>query len=79
MDKDRFSAVLSLLVPQMAQEYMKRTDEEQEAAIIKLYSSKLYEMLEKEETKMWHFSPEMLCDILQNELDGLEIEIPIEG
>jgi len=79
MDKDRFSAMLSLLVPQIAKEYMERTGEEQEPAIIKIYSSKLYEMLEKEETKMWHFSPEMLCDILQDELEGKEIEIPIEG
>jgi len=79
MNKDKFSAILSLLIPQIAKEYMERTNEKQESAIIKIYSSKLYEMLEKEETKMWHFSPEMLCDILQNELQGEEIIIPIEG
>ncbi len=41
-----------------------------------LYSSKLYEFLSREETKFWHFSPEKLYDMLENEKQNNKLEIP---
>lgn len=32
-----------------------------------------------EETKLWHFSPVLLVDLLEQELETGEIEYPVEG
>ena len=74
MEKKQFVGLLMLIVPQIAEEYMSRTGAEQEAALQKIYSSKMYELLSDEELKIWHFSPKMLCDMLFDELSGKKIE-----
>ncbi|MDR1100956.1 MAG: hypothetical protein LBL34_01135 [Clostridiales bacterium] len=79
MNKEKFTGLLSIIVPQIAKEYMARTGAEQEITLVKIYKSKMYEMLEDEETKMWHFSPKILCDILFDEIDGKDIQVPVEG
>jgi len=56
----------------------KRNIDEVEAAKL-LYSSKLYKLLEDEETKMWHFSGALLADLLNEEIETGDFEIPIEG
>ena len=40
----------------------------EDAAMESLYSSKLYAMLEKEESKLWHYSVPMLYDLYNEEL-----------
>jgi len=40
----------------------------EDAAMESLYSSKLYAMLEKEDTKLWHYSVPMLYDLYNEEL-----------
>ena len=40
---------------------------DEDAAIESLYSSKLYAMLEKEDTKLWHYSVPMLYDLFNEE------------
>ena len=74
MEKEKFVGLLMLIVPQIAEEYMERTGAEQEAALEKIYSSKMYELLSDEELKIWHFSPKQLCDMLFDELSGKNIE-----
>ena len=74
MGENQFVAILSLIVPQIAEEYMARTGAEQEITLEKIYSSKMYELLSDEELKIWHFSPKMLCDMLFDELAGKKIE-----
>jgi hypothetical protein len=41
---------------------------DEDAAMESLYSSKLYAMLEKEDTKLWHYSVPMLYDLHNEEL-----------
>jgi hypothetical protein len=41
-----------------------------------LYSSQLYLLLEQEETKMWHYSPQMLVHLLENEKNTGELKLP---
>ena len=40
------------------------------------YTSKVYEMLENEETKFWHFSHHMLCRLYLEEEETGTFEIP---
>ena len=41
-----------------------------------LYNSKLYTMLEKENTKMWYFSYFMLFDMLKEEIETVVLNVP---
>jgi len=41
-----------------------------------LYNSKLYEFLSNEETKIWHLSPHKLLDILVEEKQNNNFELP---
>lgn len=48
-------------------------------AISTLYNSKLYSLLEKEDTKLWHYSPLTLFNMLQSEIETGEIIFPEEA
>ena len=48
----------------------------EDEAITKLYSSKLYAMLEQEDTKVWHYSTLMLYELLTEEETTGNIEFP---
>jgi hypothetical protein len=41
-----------------------------------LYSSELYALLECEATKMWHYSPQMLLYMLDNEKETGTLTLP---
>ena len=46
------------------------------SALNYLYSSKLYESLSDESTKLWHLSPEKLVDMLKMEKKSNELIYP---
>ena len=48
-------------------------------AINVFYQSETYALLEKEETKVWHYSPLAIYHIWKNERETGKIELPEEG
>jgi hypothetical protein len=74
----QFKATLELLVPLVIKEIMKKFKISEEAAFTLFYSSKLYGKIEDEETKLWHFSPLALADILRREIETGKIFFPEE-
>jgi len=48
----------------------------EEEALEKLYCSQLYAALEKEETKVWHYSTPMLYSLLEQEEKTGELLFP---
>ena len=46
-------------------------------AFDKLYDSELYSVLEKEETKVWHYSVPKLFELWENELKTGKLKLPI--
>jgi hypothetical protein len=47
-------------------------------AMAKVYRSVLYQLLEQEETKLWHHSPQLLYDALVSEQEKGFPELPDE-
>ncbi|MDR2614968.1 MAG: hypothetical protein LBC28_00145 [Oscillospiraceae bacterium] len=81
MDKDNqanISVVLTFITPGIIQLLMDNRDITAEAASILLYNSRLYRLLEKEKTKLWHLSYPILYDMLEEELTTGEITFPEE-
>ncbi|MDR1170483.1 MAG: hypothetical protein LBK97_06595 [Prevotellaceae bacterium] len=67
MTAQEFEALLPLKVESMIEILIKERHILLQDALTYLYSSQLYSLLEREETKMWYYSPKMLISILDSE------------
>ncbi len=80
MNEEKFSALLSLaIVPQVVDIIVREVHLSDIEAINVFYQSETYALLEKEETKVWHYSPLAIYHIWKNERETGEIELPEEG
>ena len=71
-----FESILPLKVERIAELLIEKQKKSLQDALEYLYSSQLYALLEKEETKMWHYSPQMLLYLLENEKSTGQLTLP---
>ena len=65
---EKFNSILSIaLVPQVVDIIVKKEGLDDIIAIGEFYKSKVYELLAKEETKMWHYSPMTIYSMWKEE------------
>jgi len=74
-----FQAILQILVSRLIQTIVKEINISDKEAIDRLYTSKLYEKLEKEETKVWHLSVPTLYSLFVEEQETRKITFPEEA
>lgn len=67
MDEKKFEAMLVLLVPQVIHLITERYSCDEVNASKEFYNSKVYSLLEQEETKLWHFSALTLFNMYDEE------------
>lgn len=67
MNKEKFSAIIGLIVPQVIKLMCDNYNQDETTAINDFYTSKVYEVLEEENTKVWHFSPLTLFNMYDEE------------
>ncbi len=79
MDQKTFEAILTLLVPQVIDLIVKNYGLDEISATKAFYESKLYSVLEEEDTKVWHFSPLTLFCLFDEEKRTEKITFPEEG
>jgi len=79
MEKQRFSSMLFLLVPQIVQLMIEDSKIDEEKATEFLYVSELYAKLEDEETKLWHLSANALYEMFKEEQETGSITYPEEA
>lgn len=79
MEKQRFSSMLFLLVPQIIQLMIEVSKIDEEKATELLYTSELYAKLEDEETKLWHLSANALYEMFKEEQKTGFITYPEEA
>jgi hypothetical protein len=72
------SSVIALITPGVLRLLMDNRKLSLEDAAEVLYNSRLYSLLEDEETKVWRFSYPLLYDLLEEELATGEITFPDE-
>ena len=78
MTPEKFSALLAVLNPAVVQLIMDNRNLSNIEATKLLYDSALYAMLENEESKLWHLSPLLLYELLEEELATGTINYPEE-
>jgi len=67
MGQEQFAAMMPYISADLVAMIANREKITSEEAIKKLYSSKLYEALENEETKVWQYSTQMLYSLFEQE------------
>lgn len=67
MDKKRFEAMLVLLVPQVIHLMIENYPYDEVTASKEFYESKVYSLLEQEDTKLWHLSALTLFNMFDEE------------
>ena len=78
MADKKFEAIMTLLVPQVVQLICENDSVDEVTASRAFYESKVYALLEQEETKLWHFSPLTLFNMYDEEKKTGNFEIPEE-
>ena len=79
MSEEKFTVMLELIVPQVIQLIMDDLKVSNIEAADLLYTSELYDMLGKEESKLWHFSAVTLFILFKEELATGKITYPEEA
>ena len=79
MERERFSSMLFLIVPQIIQLMIEDSKIDEEKATELLYASELYAKLEDEETKLWHLSANALYEMFKEEQKTGSITYPEEA
>ena len=71
-----FEAILPFKVEGIVEQLIDNRKMSLQDALEYLYSSQLYALLEREETKIWYYSPQMLLYLLENEKNTGELKLP---
>ena len=70
MESRRFEVMLPIITAELVSLIMQEDSIDEDKAINNLYSTKLYELLEKEQTKLWQYSTQMLLELYRREMNG---------
>ncbi len=74
-----FQVVLQIIATRLAETISVEMNISEKEALNRLYSSKLYEKLEQEETKVWHLSVPTLYSLFIEEQEDGKITFPEEA
>ncbi len=76
---EKFNSILSIaLIPQTVALIVERDGLDDISAVNEFYRSKVYELLSREETKMWHYSPLTVYMMYKHEKETGEVVFPEE-
>lgn len=76
MTQSQYTAIIPIICADLVQMIMQKQNLTEDEAISKLYSSNFYTVLEKEETKVWQYSTEMLYALFEQEEKNGHIQYP---
>ena len=79
MADKNFEAILTLIVPQVINLVCENYLLNEIEASREFYKSKVYALLEQEDTKVWHFSPLTLFNMFDEEKRTGDFQIPEEA
>ena len=76
MNGEQYKALFKLICADLVRMIMVKRNITEDDAATMLYSSKLYTILEQEETKMWYYSTDMLYSLFEHEQKNEQLIFP---
>lgn len=78
MEQKKFEAMLVLIVPKIIALIVQNQEIDEVTASRRFYESRVYSLLEEEDTKLWHLSPLTLFHMYDEEVNTGNITFPEE-
>lgn len=78
MDKSKFEAIMTIIVPQIIHLITENYPCGEIGAAKEFYASQVYSLLEQEDTKLWHFSALTIFNMFDEEKQTGSFTIPEE-
>ena len=78
MGDKKFEAIMTILVPQVIELIVENYNADEIVASKAFYESRVYALLEQEDTKTWHLSPLTIFNMFDEEQKTGVFEIPEE-
>lgn len=79
MRDNRYSALLTVIVPMVIGEIVRVYGIDEKSAIRRFYESRVYEELSDKRRKLWHYSPKVLFSLYDEEVKTGSITYPEEA
>lgn len=79
MNAEQYSAIIGLIVPEVVRLIAEKYSYNEVTAAEEFYRSRVYTILEQEQTKLWHFSPLTLFNMFEEEKKTGSFVVPEEG
>ena len=79
MSNSRYNALMTVIVPMVIAEIIKKTGLDEKIATARFYASRVYEELSDESRKLWHYSPMVLAAMYDEEVNMGSITYPEES
>lgn len=79
MNAEQYSAIIGLIVPEVVRLIAEKYSCNEVTAAEEFYRSRVYTILEQEQTKLWHFSPLTLFNMFEEEKKTGSFVVPEEG
>ena len=76
MEDNKFASILPIITGGLINKIVEEMNIGDDEAFNKLYSSKLYAVLENENTKVWTYSVPKLFELYKNEINTGNLELP---
>ena len=76
MEKKKYAAILPVIVGGLVNKIIDELHINDMEAFDMLYNSALYSILEKEDTKVWHYSVPKLFELWENEIKTGKLKLP---
>ena len=70
MSNNEFEDLLYTITANVVDLIMKKTGWNEDVALDRFVRSKIYSLVEKEETKVWHYSATMIAQLFEDERAG---------
>ena len=75
MNKDKFAVLMAVITADIINKIIEKYGYDENKAMELFYKSKLYSVLEREETKFWYYSSQMILELFDREMKG-NLEFP---
>jgi hypothetical protein len=76
MENREFELLIELKIRDIIAIVKERKELDFEKSLLYLYKSRLYRLLLRENTKLWHLSNAKLFDMLENEIENKQLIFP---
>ena len=76
MNKEKFQTLMPIFISALIKKIIEHKNISADEALSRFYNSRIYVLLDDEQTKVWHYSTEKLYHLFEEEMNTGKFELP---